>query len=150
MDVQAEILKLKQLVYSNNNELEAESEFEQSVLWSGASMMTADQTATLNANVSDQQNGIVLIFSGYTQEDSTVQDYQYQSFFIPKKQVRVHEGRGMTFALFGAGLAPMATKYLYIYDDRIVGHASNDKAGTSSYGASYANHRFVLRHIIGV
>lgn len=146
MDVQAEILKLKQLVYSNNND----AAFVQSVLWSGALMMTADQTITLNKNISEQRSGIVLIFSGYTQEDSTVRDYQYQSFFIPKKQVELHEGRGMTFALFGAGLAPMATKYLYIYDDQIVGYAGNDGAGTSSYGVSYANHRFVLRHIIGV
>lgn len=146
MDVQAEILKLKQLVYSNNDD----AAFVQRVLWSGALMMTADQTITLNANISDQRSGIVLIFSGYTQEDSTVQDYQYHSFFIPKQQVRLHEGKGMTFALSGAGFSPMATKYLYIYNNRIVGYAGNDGAGTSSYGASYANHRFVLRHIIGV
>lgn len=146
MNVEKEIQDLKRVVWGNMDNNDAGNK----ILWTGAYLMTENQAVNLPELISEQAHGIVLLFSGYTQEDSAVQNYQWHSFFVPKAQVELHAGAGMTFVLSGAGFSPMATKYIYIHDDKLTGFVSNDDAGTSSYGASYANHRYVLRHVIGV
>ena len=46
---------------------------------------------------------------------------------------------------FGA----IATKYLYVNDAYITGHADNNATGTAN-GITYNNAGFVLRYVIGV
>lgn len=44
----------------------------------------------------------------------------------------------------------MASKYLYIHDDKIGGNDVNGEAGTAASGITYNNAGFVLRYVIGV
>lgn len=44
----------------------------------------------------------------------------------------------------------IATKYLYIRDDGITGHANNSLIFNSASGVTLTNNRFVLRYVIGV
>lgn len=44
----------------------------------------------------------------------------------------------------------MASKYLYIHDDKIGGNDVNGQSGTGASGITYNNAGFVLRYVIGV
>lgn len=123
---------------------------EQKVLWGGdlasGMYMTAGHTANLLEPVSAQPNGIILVFSAYNGADDT--NYSWQCFFVPKQLVALSTS-GHTFVLGRGKFTYTGTKYLYIYDDRITGHADNNLTGTAN-GIAYANNKFVLRYVIGV
>lgn len=121
---------------------------EQTVLWQGAWFMNATQSANLSENISDQRNGIVLIFSQYT--NGTVNDYDYSCHFVPKSLIELIPGRGFDFMLATSKFNLMSQKYLYINDDTIEGHENNAATGTATSGIKYTNNRFVLRYVIGV
>lgn len=119
------------------------------ILWSGGMYMTAGHTASLSEAISEQPNGIVLIFSRYS--GSAVQNYHYNHFFVHKDFVRNHTGVGSTFVMAtGDPFEVMASKYLYIHDDKIVGNDNNNASGTGGSGITYNNAGFVLRYVIGV
>lgn len=119
------------------------------ILWSGGMYMTSGHTATLSEAVSAQANGIVLVFSRYS--SNTVQNYHFQTFFIPKSQVSKHPGTGHCFMLTSDGtFSLMAAKYLYINDTSIAGHANNNATGTGTSGIKYTNNGYVLRYVVGV
>lgn len=119
------------------------------VLWSGGYYMTAGHTATLSEPISSQPHGVVLVFSRYSSD--TVQDYQFNTFFVPKYQVATHPGTGHVFTITsGATLGVFATKYLYISDSKIVGNDANNQSGTGACGITYTNNGYVLRYVIGV
>lgn len=119
------------------------------LLWSGAYYMKASQTATLSQKVSEQPHGIQLVFSGYT--DGEAKDHWFNSFFISKYEVALHNGVGHNFLLTaGAIFQYLGEKYLYISDDKIVGLDNNERTGTGASGITYANNMFVLRYVIGV
>ena len=121
---------------------------EDKILWSGGWYMTEGHTATLKQKVSEQQSGIVLVFSRYV--DGVV-DYGFNSFFVSKKFVALHAGAGSSFFLnSNPSLGIIGSKYLYISDDKIVGHSENKNTGTSASGITYNNGAFVLRYVIGV
>lgn len=124
------------------------SDFDGQLLWQGGYYMTADHTAILSETVSKQKNGIVLVFSEYY--DGASSDTAFHTRFIPKMLVSTHNGRGHCFQFSTSNLAYFATKYLYISDDKIVGHDNNNLAKTGGCGITYDNTRFVLRYVIGV
>ena len=124
------------------------SDISGSVLWKGGWYMTAEHTATLSEPISHQKNGIVLVFSECY--DGSVVNSSYHCRFVPKKRVTLHPGIADCIQLSTSNLAYFATKYLYIYDDKIVGHNNNMGVGTGSTGITYNNQRFVLRYVIGV
>lgn len=117
------------------------------VLWSGGMYMTAGHTAPLDELVSKQPTGIVLVFSEYV--DGAVADQSFHHRVIMKEVVALHPGKAECIQLSTSNLAFFATKYLYIYDDKVVGHANNNATGTGACGITYTNNRFVLRYIIG-
>ena len=123
---------------------------EQKVLWGGdltsGMYMTAGHTANLTEPVSAQPNGIVLVFSAYESASDT--NYGWQCFFVPKQLVALSTS-GHTFELSRGKHSRKGTKYLYIYDTYITGHADNNLTGTAN-GITYANNKFVLRYVIGV
>ena len=121
---------------------------EQKVLWSGSWYMNASQTANLSENISKQPNGIVLVFSRYS--DGAAQNHNFNSFFVPKQFVQLHSGGGCSFLIMSATFEYACSKYLYISDSSISGHASNNATGTGSNGVTYANNGYVLRYVIGV
>lgn len=123
---------------------------EQKLLWGGdmssGMYMTGGHTATLTETVSSQPHGIVLVFSYYNGISDT--NFNWQCFFVPKQLVALSSS-GQTFMLNRGKFSAVATKYLYIYNDRIVGHDDNNATGTAN-GITYANNKFVLRYVIGV
>lgn len=122
---------------------------ENKILWSGAWYMSAGHTATLSEAVSDQANGIVLLFSRYS--SGTAQDYHFQPHYVPKSQVSKHHGAGHSFLLTSDGsFSLMACKYLYVNDTSIAGNAVNSTTGTGTCGITYTNNGYVLRYVIGV
>ena len=123
------------------------SDFAGTLLASPGMYMTEGHTVTLAENVSKQKNGIVLVFSEYT--NGAVANQTFSCHFVPKLVVSKHNGVGHSFWLTTSNLAYVGTKYLYIHDDTITGHTNNDATGTTS-GITYASNRFVLRYVIGV
>lgn len=110
--------------------------------------MTSGHTINLAENVSDQRSGISLVFSEYV--DGEAKNQTFVSFFISKRMVANHAGCGHCFQMCSSNLSYFATKYLYISDDKIVGHDNNKLTGTATSGITYTNNRFVLRYVIGV
>lgn len=120
------------------------------VLWGGdmtsGMYMTDGHTANLTEAVSDQRHGIVLVFCAYNSADDT--NYGWQSFFVPKWLVSASTS-GHTFVLARGKFTYTGTKYLYIKDTTITGHADNNLTGSNN-GITYANNKFVLRYVLGV
>lgn len=117
------------------------------VLWNGGMYMTSGHTITLSEAISEQPNGVVLVFSAYT--DATVGNYWWSSHFVPKQIVANHAGTGQCFQMAAGNFSVVAMKYLMIKDTTITGHDNNNLTGTAS-GVTFANNRFVLRYVIGV
>lgn len=116
------------------------------ILWSGGYYMTADHKVTLLEPIHSQANGIVLTFSRYV---GAVEENNYHHFFIPKAFIVEKNGYGHTFILAANKFGAIATKYLYVNDAYITGHADNNATGTAN-GITYNNAGFVLRYVIGV
>lgn len=120
---------------------------QQNILWSGARYMDETQTATLNDKVSEQSNGIIIVFSTY--QSGEAKDFDWHCFFIPKKMIELHSGTGHTFSMNSVGYGRIAGKYLYIYNDKITGNADNKMSGTAN-GVTINNALYVMRYVIGV
>lgn len=123
-------------------------DFQGVILWSGGYYMTSGHTIELAEKVSAQRSGINLVFSEYV--DGEVKNQTFISCFVSKRLVSNHPGSGHCFMLCNSPLNYFATKYLYISDDKIVGHDNNSLSGTGNTGIKYTNNRFVLRYVIGV
>lgn len=119
------------------------------ILWSGASLMAAEPKITLTEKVENQMSGIVLVFSAYSAAEGAAQDDNFNSFFVPKAFINENSGYGNTFIMASSKFSNIATKYLYIKNDEITGHADNQSSGTSN-GITYTNNAYVLRYVIGV
>lgn len=117
------------------------------ILWTGGMYMTAGHKAELSEPILSQPNGIVLVFSRIV--DGVVQDTNFHHFFISKAFVGQMNGYGHTFILAANKFLTVASKYLYINNTHITGHADNNATGTAS-GITYDNKSFVLRYVIGV
>lgn len=122
--------------------------FKNNILWSGSAMWpNASQTANFSQTVSKQPHGIVLVFRGY---NSGVQNGDWHSFFVSKHEVAKHGEQGHCFFLSHTPSVMFATKYIYISDNRLTGHANNSKSETTSEGITYRNNRYVLQYVLGV
>ena len=124
------------------------SDFDGQLLWDGVSYMAADSTANLSEPISKQKSGIVLVFSEYV--NGAAADQSFHCRFIPKMRVSMHPGKADCIELATSNMSFYATKYLYISDTKITGHANNNTTGTGACGITYTNNRFVLRYVIGV
>ena len=114
------------------------------LLWSGGDYMSASQTASLSENVTDQLNGIVLVWSKYS---NGTQDYEWNCFFIPKQMVTKHPGGG--HAMHCIGTWP-SYKYVYINNKSITGSSSNNSTSNKINGVNVDSTNHVLRYVIGV
>ena len=117
-------------------------------LWTSntGSYMNASQSATLTEPISAQKTGISLIWCHYV-NGAAVRDRTVNSF-IPKQQVIDFPGSGMTFMLASSTFGKVGTKFLYVSDDHLTGHAANIETGTRS-GITYTNNYWVLMRVIG-
>lgn len=133
-------------VHCNTNPSGGKKIGENKLLWSGAWFMDASHTATLSEKVSEQLTGIVLVWSYYT--NNAAQDYGWHTFFVPKGMVKLKNGVGYDIPLRRDKNAMFGTKYVYVNDDRIVGHANNVATGTAN-NVPYQNNKWVLRYVFG-
>lgn len=117
------------------------------ILWTGGKYMTAEHKENLSEPILSQPNGIVLTFSRYA--NGEVQDTNFHQFFIPKAFVLQKNGFGHTFFMAANKFALISTKYLYINNTHITGHADNSAKGTAN-GITFDNSAFVMRYVIGV
>lgn len=122
---------------------------EQKILWSGTVWPSDSQTATFSGKVSEQKNGIVLVWSRYADGEGAKDD-QFISCFVPKKLVAQKEGKGHTFTLFANSFSNVSSKYVYISDNRLTGHTNNTATGSGACSIKYNNKYFCLRYVIGV
>lgn len=128
------------------------------LLWGGDMengwYMREDQTATLSEKVSEQRNGIILVFCYYNGANNT--NWGWQTAYIPKLLVALEPGGSHSFNLANSRFASVGTKYLYINDGSIAGHSDNEYhsgisgVGAAASGITYDNRKFVLRYVIGV
>lgn len=111
--------------------------------------LDASQSLTLSENVSEQLNGIVIAWSAYT--DGLVRDYDWNYQFIPKDHVVRSNGQGVDSGLMTSSWGSyLGIKYVYVYDDKITGNASNSASNVSASGLTLNNNYWVLRYVLGV
>ena len=122
------------------------------ILWTGSSLLTAGQSVTFSEPMSQQQSGVVLVFSRYT--SSTAQDYQYSCHFVPKQLVTAATAAGQSAAGVAVTMATskfdyIAGKFLRVTETGVNGDETNNASGTTN-GITYNNGGFALRYVIGV
>lgn len=110
--------------------------------------MTASQIVYLEKKISEQQNGIILVWSFY---NGSAQDWGWNFTVIPKAWIPDNPNNmGMTtFMVENATVGNVGAKYFYVHDNRIVGNDNNSKTGTGTSAIKYANNKFVLRWVYG-
>ena len=117
------------------------------MLWSGSRLMTDTETITLSEAVSQQQSGIVLVFSRYV--SGAAADYYFVCHFFPKQIITVTSPAGACYTMTTSKMEAISAKYLKIADTSITGSAENDDSGTAN-GVTYNNGLFALKYVIGV
>lgn len=109
---------------------------------SSGAFMNASQSVTLSDKVSNQLTGIIIAWSYFNGSSGQNSDWNYT--FIPKEHVLRHEGTGVgcVLGLTGGSSNLWTTKYIYVNDTTITGHAFN--------GTDDNSRKFVLRYVYGV
>lgn len=126
----------------------ATDNFQNNVLWSGTALWPSDShTCNFSKPVSQQPHGILLVFRGY---DGNALNADWHTFFVSKKEISSHQGHGHSFFLSHTPCTNFSTKYIYIYDTYLRGHANNNQSGTGSNGVKYANNKYALQYVVGV
>lgn len=123
-------------------------QYQNQILWNGAVktngiFMGKGSEISLSQNISDQASGIVLVFSAFDDSEDYGKDWDFQCHFIPKIMVERYPGRGHTIVLTSFSQEIITSKYLYIHNNKIQGHAKNGEEGSN-------RRKFVLRYVIGV
>ena len=141
--IKTESLKVTSGVYIKEIEIGSYPE-----LWtSSGSFMGGDQRASLAKNVSAMPNGIVLVWSAYS---TKAEDYCWNYTFVPKEHVAKRNGGGVSAFLTGsATFNYVALKYIYVYDNEVLGISLNTTDATIG-GIQSTPKKFVLRKIIGI
>ena len=107
----------------------------QKVLWDDCFYMNASQT--VNVPISQQVHGVMLMFCAYS--DGQPHNWDWISYIILKKEAEILNGGGRVFPM-GNSDGITATKYIYIYPNKIEGNNVNQQGNSKNY---------VLRKIIG-
>lgn len=115
------------------------------VLWDGVVEMNGEQTIFLNEKISNQLNGIALVWSYYDTKTYQASNDGVHVQFIPKWCVEEMNGAGHAFT----DAYRHINKYFYVYNDKIDGNYINGIKGTEG-GITYENSNCVLRAVIGV
>ena len=131
---------------------------DQKVLWQGVAFPASSDTITLSEGISQQPNGIVLVFCESTLTAPGVPDYYNQgiySFFIPKKQVEIYKifnGSTADFNFLFTTLDPRypVVKGVIIKNDTTIKGIIGNEETISSGGITYHNDSACLRYVIGV
>ena len=125
--------------FAKNDKLVASYDGTTPVLLSTAVYPNADYTGNFSAPASTQPHGILIEFAPYV--DGQAKRYGLVTFFIPKGRCN-----GESYNIY---IDPWCSKWIYVYDDKIVGNDANSKAGTTN-DISYNNRKYVLSRVYGV
>lgn len=125
--------------FAKNDKLVASYDGTTPVLLSTAVYPNADYTGNFSAPASTQPHGILIEFAPYV--DGQAKGYGLVTFFIPKGRCN-----GESYNIY---IDPWCSKWIYVYDDKIVGNDANSKAGTTN-DISYNNRKYVLSRVYGV
>lgn len=106
---------------------EYDIDFRQNVLWMGERYPTETQTVTPSKGIHDCKNGWILRWQGYNPGTGGTETH-FQYTYIPKMGIVHANGKGNRVIL-ARQEDTLMYKYLYIYHDRIVGHAQNGAGG---------------------
>lgn len=100
-------------------------------LATGSWLMTATQTVTLSKKISECQHGICLEWRDYGNGQANAKDLVYT--FIPKGHAIRNNGKPLSVLLpiYEQGSTAI-TKYIYVYDSKIVGYTTNNTATNSA------------------
>lgn len=133
-------------VYDDNGNLINNNQ----VLWGpDYYFMSGSNTINLSQKVSEQKNGIVLVWQAYS--DNAPQPWDYNFTFIPKWQIITNSSRGVMCFLATSHAGYIGTKYVYLFDDKIKGHNENSTGATKgNSGITTTNNHWVLTYVIGV
>lgn len=118
------------------------------ILWTASApmYMNASQTATLSERISVQKTGICITWCGY--DGSAIKEYDIVYTFVPKQHITAFsgEGRGICCPLtVNTSSIYIGSKYLNIYDDKIVGSSYN-----ATNNDKFNNTHWVIKNVIGV
>lgn len=109
---------------------------ESKVLWSGSVLLQSSQTVELSEPISEQKNGIILLFSDYNSGGSGTQGYW--DCFIPKQAIADFDGRFWSCSnqRWSASNATACNvmKCFYVSDTKITGHDYSISNGDGVYG----------------
>lgn len=122
----------------------------QKVLWrdAGGSFMHSNQTAPLSEKISEQKNGIILLFQPYRNNEP--QPFGLYSYFFPKHLIELFgDGFGYSITIPDNDFGIQAGKYIYFYDDYLQGNDANTSVATM-FGTSVDSKNVVLTAVIGV
>lgn len=133
-------------VYDDNGNLINDNQ----VLWGpDYYFMSANQAINLSQKVSEQKNGIVLVWQAYS--NNAPQPWDYNFTFIPKWQVITNSSRGVVCFLSNSHASYIGTKYVYLFDNKITGHNDNATGATKgNSGITTTNNHWVLTYVLGV
>lgn len=117
------------------------------VLWSGGYYMSNTHTITLSEAITAQPNGIILIWSSYS--NSAPSDSSFWTTTIPKQFITSYAGYGIYAS--STQFYCTISKYLYISNTSITGYERNDDASyaVSASGVTLGPASSVLRAVVG-
>ena len=111
--------------------------------------MNASQTIKLSQKVSEQKNGIILVWQAYANGEPKYYDFNYT--FIPKQHILIHESSGVTCWLSNSSGNIIATKYVYVSNNQIQGNDLNSTGATNrASGIITTSNHWVLTYVLGV
>ncbi len=121
------------------------------VLWSGALWLRAgsSQVATLSEPISRQNNGVILIFSGYA--NGSEYDGAMSTVVIPKAVLSEFPSSSFISDMGTVDFGVNARKSFVFTDTTVSGgtNADYNYASGTKNGITYDNSKFVLRRVLG-
>ena len=135
------------LQYWNNNTLLASYNGNTPCLWDGGAWMFASQSVTLNAPISEQPHGIIVIFALFDPKTNSLTNVMTNPFFVPKSAINYD----YIFTMFWENAWQMCTKRVTIQNTCIIGNDQNKSAAfKANTGITTSPQYFVLRRVYGV
>lgn len=89
----------------------------------------------------------MLVWSGYNAGEG-VNNTNFVCCFVPKAAVAAFPGLGHSMITYRG--SQLIQKYVYIYDDRIVGNSTNDSSSATSEEHTVDKRQTCLRMVLGV
>lgn len=105
------------------------------LLWEGCANVNASQTVNLSQKISKQNNGIILIWSGWNGNNNNpqIEWTNVSSTYIPKAIPALRSGMGFNCPIGGYWDGFGSSKYIYVYDDKLTGIAGNSQNGLGGF-----------------